>query len=754
MKYLNFSIFSTPTGSSIISDLISWNSSLLGKFAPYPLGTDALALHRSPYQWDPKYPFSILIYDKAEETFKFQNSAGITNCKLPLSSFSFSTQNGFTCTPRNNQFGFYFDSHLFKLLLPFINFNLDDQEIKMGDSQKYIKIQPHQIDFTYPNNSVSNSFISRSKIGFTSGSSISNTGFSYSDSSTANPIYLPLVNKMGEMSLYNRVVVLDQFSFFGYRDVYGTVWSYNATTVELKMGGAQEKSVFTFDDKFSFPDDNAFYEIGAVKANLIGFKRLTAGGGILDVIFNGSKLNFKTTAELSNIKFQYERSDSTKLFNTWAEMFTSSENVTKFYEGDIKNFNELLAYGFSHPTENKTYFKFILKGSGNTGINFETAKFYLRFFLKRNGEELTIKMKVETLNYSKTGLVVQSTALTDTVYKWNYRDIKEGNAQNPAKMVHFFKFKKYTGTETELSIQRKNIPLSFSISAADKVYFEIGDTRKYFFETHRMGVIPPVQTDIIPGYFSSFTSLYLPQNISSFDMKTGEALPDVTSLVIPYTSMEKRGSIQALFANSSFSKFQNLLSGIFIFNINHLIPSGTILPDYENDLTITYSNRNWVPASGCFANMGTLGQTIPIFLASDSLFESKIPDYSLLLSNAALGSKATINYIRWQTTTFADCFNVSFVIRLMRNDTDLNHITTSQYDRYWMAIDDTTVYSMQTTNEMEENEQRGGTIRELLEDSADFSFVAGAPVEIIGTSFHIYPLTLFFSSWSHHIISP
>lgn len=759
MKFLNFSIFSIPSGSAILSDLVLWNSSLLGKIIPYPLGTDIKALHRDPYQWNATTPFSAVYFDKTDETLSFSKTLGVTNCILPLSSFS--SQDGISCAPTTPNFGFYFNSSEFKLLLPTIKLFLEEQAITMGKPDAQMQIQPARIDFIYPTESNRRALITEHELGFNAGSRITTTGieFSTSPAVSANPILIPFKDKMNEMRIEKvlRTETVKDFSFFGLREVYYTATEYWLNQIELNMGETLNKGLFTIDDKFVLADDNTFHDIGMLKANIIGYQRFTTGSGIVETKFKGHELSFMSQAQMEKIKIIVDCTDNiSTFFNFTCEYVDSTGSTVSFPKNTEQNLYSLLSYGITHENPTKNFFNIRVQGKSYREVFANSLKFVYCFSVRRNGEDVTLKIYVNCLNYSQIKFV--SYPKTFSTYTCNFvtffRSIKEGyEGANDAKVIHFLSLFNKTGEAVDASFQKEDAPLTAGLISSDKVYFEIGNKRYTVFEEKKTNTIPLAYAHYFNSWFSPFSNIYLPQNLISCTFAWGRDHPSLSKLVIPYTSMEKRGSIEALFPANCFNKFRNLTEGLMIFNISHFVPAETINPDYASDLTVTFSAQNWQPSTGSFGGMGTTGQTIPVFLSSDYLFESRIPDYSSLLSNAAQGSLATIKYLRWQPSSVEDYYEAQFFIRLMRGSTVLNQISTSIYERYWMALDDTTVFSAQTINEESQNELRGGTIKELLEESGYYSIAYTAPVEVFPNIFR-YTIEISLNSWSHHIISP
>ena len=623
MRRTRYKTRGTPDTSSINSDITSWNQNLSGEFVPYPIATDTQALHRDPYRWNPgSTSFSDIKLNKEGETFTFDSDG----CFFPLSSFS-SVNNDLVLRSKENGFGIKPSEFQIETSNATITSTSSETQIICGTATE--TISPSELSFSSGLAGKPGISLNSTAAGIALGPHVCAEGL-HTGTSSINPILIPFRRMSDEMT-FTRNATMDYFSFIGYNEMFAkATGSREPAIFTVNLGGPSDNGIFTFDDNVSFPNDSSFHPVGLLKLNAMQFESLMTAGDFLKLIFKTTKIMSLSDEILSNIKLTYGSSSSIWNYFTHlrCEYFNPVDGSTvTLAPGEEVSLLTLVSYARLHPEipELSSFLFYIRNDQSKFKVSTGT-KLFCKFSVKKSGGVLTISIDFEYAFFSRRDAVykgiLQNTKLINSTTIC--RDVLAGAGKTPAKAIQFvMHFCSSDNVQANLDIS--SLPLQYGITTATKVYYEIGKCPISFFDSK----LPVTSESNIlksypDSYYSKFTSLFLPQNISFFNFSTGQDQTLVDNLVIPYTPSTLRSGVHGIYATGAFARFKHLSQGILIFNGDK-----DYVPDY-----------NWKPQPGCFANMGT-GSTQHI-----NLFLTCVQDEDEV--NAAKeGSLATIDVFEW-----------------------------------------------------------------------------------------------------------
>lgn len=736
MKFFNFINFSIPSASSIINDILKWNSGLSGYFSEYPFGKDELALHRNPLIWEPKNDekFSTVYLDKEHSTFSFIKDEEETQLNLPCSSFIYDE--------KTSSFSFYsLSPETIKLADQLFEINGASFSVFYGDKKLTFqnKVTTSHLEISNSNlvfkttDETKFCVLDSKKASFqeeeTNSLIVSKDGFKMSEGEDLNLVVSPYRNIMSDMitnpstssSTVNEYLFNGNYEFSRNKETWQTAFfELNLGLEEKLKDGIYNGNIFSRNDDFSLPDNDTYQTIGFIKFNVRGASsnRTISHTGLK--IFGGRILNSNPSfLDLQNTIVNFSSSNSIPGIESrfWGRRWnfdTASEidwnggglSLYNIFKGKIMNQPNALDYfyfnfrSFSNrnfPIGHKINITIKAKKSGiTTNILFVFSTF--PFFSKNR---ITFLRENHSREWQKTNIKVNfNSSIFDSKLYSLTGLIKVG-----------------TPSPIAFDCQYTGIPPFFHALPNERKYFTIGDFSLPSLNKYKMSdVIPVLSFTTSKSYFTNnLSSLLLPQNIIHFNIQDGDDNSLISKFVIPYTDYSERADIRAIYPYNSFKKFKEV-SSIFIFNLVPFNIAGS-----ECDFSI----ENWYPSSSCFGNFGLVGNTCNIFLVSNIDFETAIPNYGLLLANSITTSLSSIVFHRWNDIG-VNPYKARFQFNLEQDG--VKHPVegligqSTYFDNYKLAILDSTTYSVIIQSDPEIQTVPLKVI-DLIKYAKDFNFV-------------------------------
>lgn len=729
MKYLNFTNFSLPSSSTILSDISHWNSSFNGFFSVYPLGTDKLALHRNPLKWEPTNKFSSFYFDKEHETFSFTKIGSETSIILPCSSFIFDSETSSFVFNSLSDEAISLANQIFNFEGATFSFFYRNKEFvfrNKGNSSS-LTITDEQISFSKVDSPTY--FIldsdSLSIHGFENSFSVSKDGFkTTTNDENLNLVLIPYQNKENEMitSPSANEYLVDDFLFNGIHETSrNKADSTNLSYFFFKMGlsekfidGVYKGNVFSRSD-FDLPDDSVYRTIGLIKLNVRGTKTNKSGAHI-GIRFDGTRICFPDPAFMDlqkiGLAFSFENEIPGIKNKVVGRYYSYALGTTVDWNGEEKSLFTLFE-GKIHGISAASAFWFnIFTGGKGKPIPFG-FKILVRIQARRIGELLHINLVFSFFPFLSRTVKKQE---GDIAYYWKKKNIKiSGSPALESELYSMIGLEHVISTTAMPFVcEEQKIPVFLSPVLNDRKYFSIGSPSLPLLDCYSMNESVPTLTPVKQYcYFANHTLLYLPQNILSFGIDSGVDNYNVTNIVIPYTDYEMRAGVSALYKSKGLQIYKAVIS-IFIFNV---VPFNIDLPNCSFDI------NNWKPEPNFFQNFGTSSTSCEIFLVSNPTIESSITDYDLLLSNACLQSSSSLVIKRWMESG-TNSYIARFLFKVENNGSlyPSTYQGQSSYSNdYKTAVLDPPEYIIQVSNDPIKYVH--GTIKDFLKHAKHFEIV-------------------------------